>query len=57
MRLVRFPVSSLEAAEKLEQLRALDNGIPIAVVSVDYDSVGVDVPEDVTRVERMLAAG
>jgi 3-deoxy-manno-octulosonate cytidylyltransferase (CMP-KDO synthetase) len=54
LRLVRFPVSALEAAEKLEQLRALENGIPIAVVKVDYDSVGVDVPEDVGRVERLL---
>jgi 3-deoxy-manno-octulosonate cytidylyltransferase (CMP-KDO synthetase) len=56
LRLVRFPVSPLERAEKLEQLRALENGIPIAVVTVDYDSVGVDVPADVARVERLLAA-
>ncbi len=54
LRLVKFPVSPLENAEKLEQLRALDNGIPIAVVKVDYDSVGVDVPEDVARVEALL---
>jgi 3-deoxy-manno-octulosonate cytidylyltransferase (CMP-KDO synthetase) len=54
LRLVRFPVSPLEEAEKLEQLRALENGIRIAVVKVDYDSVGVDVPGDVARVERML---
>jgi 3-deoxy-manno-octulosonate cytidylyltransferase (CMP-KDO synthetase) len=54
LRLVKFPVSALEAAEKLEQLRALENGIPIAVVKVDYDSVGVDVPEDVARVEKLL---
>ena len=54
LRLVRFPVSPLEAAGKLEQLRALENGIPIAVVKVDYDSVGVDVPDDVQRVERLL---
>ena len=57
LRLVRFPVSALEAAEKLEQLRALENGIPIAVVTVDYNSVGVDVPEDVARVEKILARG
>jgi len=56
LRLVKFPVSPLERAEKLEQLRALENGIPIAVVKVDYDSVGVDVPADVKRVERLLAA-
>ena len=54
LRLVKFPVSPLENAEKLEQLRALENGIPIAVVQVDYDSVGVDAPEDVKRVEEIL---
>jgi 3-deoxy-manno-octulosonate cytidylyltransferase (CMP-KDO synthetase) len=54
LRLVKFPVSPLEAAEKLEQLRALENGIQIAVVKVDYDSVGVDTPEDVARVEKIL---
>jgi 3-deoxy-manno-octulosonate cytidylyltransferase (CMP-KDO synthetase) len=54
LRLVKFPVSPLEAAEKLEQLRALDNGIEIAVVTVQHDSVGVDVPGDVERVERLL---
>lgn len=56
LRLVKFPVSPLENAEKLEQLRALENGIQIAVVKVDYDSVGVDAPEDVVRVEQILAA-
>src|SRR5437016_1199460 len=54
LRLVKFPVSPLEHAEKLEQLRALDNGIQIAVVKVGYDSVGVDVPADVERGERVL---
>jgi len=54
LRLVKFPVSPLETAEKLEQLRALENGIQIAVVKVDYDSVSVDAPEDVEWVERFL---
>ena len=54
LRLVKFPVSPLENAEKLEQLRALENGIQIAVVKVDYDSIGVDAPEDVARVEKLL---
>lgn len=53
-RLVRHPASPLETAEKLEQLRALENGIEIAVVRVNYDSVGVDVPGDVVRVEERL---
>lgn len=56
LRLVQFPVSPLEEAEKLEQLRALDHGIPIAVVNVNYDSVGVDLPEDAVRVEQILKA-
>src|SRR5216684_7728711 len=51
LRLVKCPVSPLEAAEKLEQLRALENGIAIAVVKVNYDSAGVDIQEDVARVE------
>jgi len=54
LRLVKFPVSRLENAEKLEQLRALDNGIPIAVVKVEHESIGVDSPEDVEWVERFL---
>ena len=56
LRLVHFPPSPLELAERLEQLRALENGIPIAVVRVNYDSVGVDVPADVARVEQLLAS-
>ena len=54
LRLVKFPVSPLENAEKLEQLRALENGVGIAVVKVAYDSIGVDAPEDVARVEAIL---
>ena len=52
----KFQTPPLENAEKLEQLRALENGIPIAAVEVAYDSVGVDVPADLKRVEQMLAA-
>jgi 3-deoxy-manno-octulosonate cytidylyltransferase (CMP-KDO synthetase) len=54
LRLVKFPVSPLERAEKLEQLRALENGLHIAVVRVSHGSIGVDVPADVKRVEQML---
>jgi 3-deoxy-manno-octulosonate cytidylyltransferase (CMP-KDO synthetase) len=56
LRLVKYPVSPLEHAEKLEQLRALENGIRIGVVRVNYESIGVDVPADVARVEAILAA-
>lgn len=55
-RLVGFPVSPLEQAERLEQLRALENGIRIAVARVRHDSIGVDVPSDVARVEALLVA-
>lgn len=51
LKLVNFPVSPLENAEKLEQLRALENGIGIEVMQVEYESVGVDTPEDVVKVE------
>jgi 3-deoxy-manno-octulosonate cytidylyltransferase (CMP-KDO synthetase) len=54
LRLVQFPVSPLEAAEKLEQLRALEHGIGLAVVKVNYESIGVDTPDDIARVEDIL---
>jgi 3-deoxy-manno-octulosonate cytidylyltransferase (CMP-KDO synthetase) len=54
LRLVKHPVSPLEDAEKLEQLRALEHGVNIAVVQVKYDSVGVDAPGDIVRVENIL---
>lgn len=57
LRLVRWPVSALEAAERLEQLRALEHGLSIAVVRVSAASPGVDTPEDAARVERLLQAG
>lgn len=53
---VQLPVSPLEQAEKLEQLRALEHGWQIAVRKVHYDSVGVDAPADVARVERLMQA-
>ncbi len=53
-RLVEFAPSPLEQVERLEQLRALENGIGIAVCTVNYDAVSVDVPEDVKRVEALL---
>jgi 3-deoxy-manno-octulosonate cytidylyltransferase (CMP-KDO synthetase) len=54
LRLVKFPVSPLEQAEKLEQLRALENGLSIAVARVEYESIGVDVPADMRRIEKLL---
>jgi len=53
----QLPPSSLETIEKLEQLRMLENGMRIQCVTSPRDSVGVDVPEDVARVESLLAKG
>ncbi len=48
-----LPRSPLEAAEKLEQLRVLEAGHPIAIGIVDEPSIGIDTPEDYRRfVER-----
>jgi 3-deoxy-manno-octulosonate cytidylyltransferase (CMP-KDO synthetase) len=44
-----LPRGPLETAEKLEQLRALENGYPIQVVETPFDSVGVDTEEDLAR--------
>jgi 3-deoxy-manno-octulosonate cytidylyltransferase (CMP-KDO synthetase) len=46
----------LERAEALEQLRALEHGIRIKAVESAYDSFGVDTPEDLEHVRRLLAA-
>ncbi len=54
MRFVSTPRGRLEAAEELEQLRALEAGIPILVLETDYKGIGVDVPRDVERVEKLL---
>ena len=54
-RLVAFPESPLEKCEKLEQLRALENGISIKVLVTDKTTVGIDTPEDLEIVRKMLA--
>ncbi len=51
---VRWQPSALEKAERLEQLRALENGARIRVVVTERESLGVDAPEDVARVEKVL---
>jgi 3-deoxy-manno-octulosonate cytidylyltransferase (CMP-KDO synthetase) len=51
-----LPVGPLEQAERLEQLRAIENGFRIRVVETEYESLGVDTPEDLERVSRLVEA-
>ena len=53
-RFCNLPESKLEAAERLEQLRFLDNGIDIYVAETPFNTVGVDTEEDLRRVEEMV---
>lgn len=54
LRFVALPQGNLERVEKLEQLRALEHGIPIRMVETDFAGVGVDTPEDLERVKEIL---
>ena len=56
-RFCSLPESKLEAAERLEQLRLLENGIDIYVEETPFNSVEVDTEEDLKKVEELLRAG
>jgi 3-deoxy-manno-octulosonate cytidylyltransferase (CMP-KDO synthetase) len=49
-----LPVGPLEHAERLEQLRALENGFKVRVIETEYDSLGVDTPQDWERVSALF---
>ncbi len=50
----QWPVSPLEAAEKVECLRYLENGVPMRMIVVDYMGVEIDTPGDLDRAARLL---
>jgi len=50
----RLPEGELEGYERLEQLRALENGYRIKVIETEFNSIEVDVPEDINVAERAL---
>jgi len=49
-----WPITPLEAAEKVECLRYLENGIPLRMVCVDYMGIEIDTPEDLQRASKLL---
>lgn len=55
LQMAKMKSTPLEKIEKLEQLRALENGYKIKVVPVDYDPIGVDIPADLPKVIALLA--
>ena len=56
LELAALPPTPLERAEGLEQLRALEHGLRIATVETSADSIGIDTPEDLERVRRLVEA-
>lgn len=54
LRLAALPPTPMEQAEALEQLRALEHGIRIKAIETAHDSIGVDTPDDLTRVRQLM---
>jgi 3-deoxy-D-manno-octulosonate cytidylyltransferase len=52
----QWPMTPLETVEKLEQLRYLEHGIPVKMVVVDFEGVGIDTPEDLERALGLLGS-
>lgn len=56
LRLASLEPTPLERSESLEQLRVLEHGFSIKMIEIRHDSIGVDTPEDLERVRRLLTA-
>jgi len=56
MDFTRWPITPLEAAEKIECLRYLEHGIPLKMVVTAYMGVEIDTPEDLERAAKMIPA-
>jgi 3-deoxy-manno-octulosonate cytidylyltransferase (CMP-KDO synthetase) len=56
MNFTKWKITPLEASEKLEQLRFLENGVPIKMVLTDESPVSIDTPQDLERAEKLLAS-
>ena len=56
LKIASLEPTPLERAEALEQLRVLEHGFSIRMVETQYDSIGVDTPDDLERVRRLLTA-
>jgi len=54
MNFTRWPVTTLEAAEKIECLRYLEHGISLKMVLTDYMGIEIDTPEDLQKAEKWL---
>lgn len=55
-KIINLPVSSLETAERLEQLRWMENGFKVSVVETDEETFCIDTQEDLEKARQMLAA-
>lgn len=53
LKFAAMPPAFLETSEKLEQLRAIENGVKIRVVETEFDSIGVDTPDDLLKAEEL----
>jgi 3-deoxy-manno-octulosonate cytidylyltransferase (CMP-KDO synthetase) len=52
-KITQFKISDLEKAEALEQLRWLENGLKIKIAVTEYESIGIDTPEDLKRIDHL----